>query len=156
MKRKPIGHRRNVTDGHCTIHADKYLEFSKFRSTDMMDRFYEETVTDKETGKPLVLNSNPLYMAFNQQRLNKLGRGQAEEWLRQLQVGGLSALAELKTKLSDEQLSSMVKSRYIQHPYDLQMYIESINSDDKKFRDDLDYALKQLEKEKKEQESQTQ
>ena len=66
-------------------------------------------------------------MLFNQQRLDRMTLSQLSDWLdNQTPTSGLS---ELRSKMSDAQLHSFIKSRYIQSPSELMAWSEYIQSE---------------------------
>jgi hypothetical protein len=66
-------------------------------------------------------------MLFNQQRLDRMSLSQLSDWLdNQTPTSGL---AELRSKMSDAQLHSFIKSRYIQSPSELMAWSEYIQSE---------------------------
>ena len=157
MKRIFISHRANVLEGHCTCDSTKMsLANSEYRTPTILDKFYEQELRDNDNGCKCIANSNPIYMLLNQQRINSLGQGNGQQLLREMQVGGLSAIAELKSKMTDEELLQLVPCRYYQHPTELQHYLDECVSDENKFKTRLEEARKRLEDEKLEEEKKKQ
>lgn len=67
---------------------------------------------------------DPIYMAFNQQRLNQLGSGAAAEFIASLDFNRSSQMNELRKKCSDEDLLYMIKSRHLQNPCEIAAWAE--------------------------------
>lgn len=66
-------------------------------------------------------------MLFNQNRLNSVGRDTIQKWLDGLTPRS-DSLAQLRKKVSDEQLMDMCKSRYIQSSSELLAWSEYLNA----------------------------
>lgn len=104
------------------------IEKMNVRQPSLVDEFYIEKNVCFETDETSHSFVHPLYMLFNQERLNRLGDGAVQQWLKNLDASGNSAYSELKSKLSDEDMLSIVKSRHIQHPSELESWINHLNS----------------------------
>ena len=85
----------------------------------LVSSFYREESISSETGEPLDVYHDPIYMLFNQQRLSKLGAGAVEMWLTQMNQSKANPLAELRKECSDEDLVMMIKSRHLQSPSEI-------------------------------------
>lgn len=107
--------------------GDVGLERTFVRQPSLVDSFYFVEGKCPRTGKKTVSFSHPLYMLFNQERLDRLGSAAVQQWIQSLNNAKNSSLNELRSKLSDDDLLSMVKSRHIQHPCELEAYIRSLN-----------------------------
>lgn len=81
--------------------------------------FYKEESISSETGEPIDVYHDAIYMLFNQQRLSKLGAGAVEMWLTQMNQSKANPLAELRKECSDEDLVQMIKSRHLQSPSEI-------------------------------------
>lgn len=81
--------------------------------------FYKEESISSESGEPMIVYHDPIYMLFNQERLNRLGAGAIEMWLNQINQSKANPLAELRKECSDEDLVSMIKSRHLQSPSEI-------------------------------------
>lgn len=100
------------------------LNFSAFYVPTPVDDFTFEKVTDPGCDDSITLTSD-VAMLFNQQRLDRCSKDSLLEYFNSLSRTS-SALSELRSKLSDDQLISIVKSRYIQSPSELLAYSESL------------------------------
>ena len=85
----------------------------------LVSSFYREESISSETGEPLDVYHDPIYMLFNQQRLSKLGAGAVEMWLTQMNQSKANPLAELRKECSDEDLVMMIKSHHLQSPSEI-------------------------------------
>ena len=72
----------------------------------------------ESNGKKSIRVTSDIYMLFNQQRLDKLTRAQLVEYFDNLSVSE-PKMSDLRKKMSDDQLCSFVKSRFIQTPSEL-------------------------------------
>lgn len=70
---------------------------------------------------------NDVFLLFNQQRLSGLGIDTINSWLASLTPKN-DDLAELRAKCTDEQLLSLVKSKYIQSPSELEAWSTYLNT----------------------------
>ena len=100
------------------------LNFSAFYVPTPVDEFTYEKVTDPGSDDSIILTSD-IAMLFNQQRLDRCSKDSLLEYFSSLSRSS-SALSELRSKLNDDQLISIVKSRYIQSPSELLAYSERL------------------------------
>lgn len=107
----------NLKDCSCDI----------LRESSLVDQFYTEETHTPDDGLPAVCFTDPLIMLFNQERLSKLGPNAVKMWLDSLSNARKSPMSELRDKLSDDDLISLVKSRHIQNPSELQAYAQWCN-----------------------------
>lgn len=135
-------------------HNDVNVERTYVRQPSLVDSFYISERKCPETGKTTHQISHPLYMLFNQERLDRLGPEAVNQWLKSLDNASNSSLNELRSKCSDDDLLSMVKSRHIQHPCELERYIKSLNERAEFFNSEVARVLAE-EKAQQEQLKQT-
>lgn len=98
------------------------------RQPSLVDSFYIEESWHPETGAKIYGCHNPLYMLFNQQRLDRLGPEAINQWIQSLDAAGNSSLAAVRSKISDDDLLLMVRSRHIQHPCELERFMEDLQT----------------------------
>lgn len=103
------------------------VEKAYVRQPSLVDSFYITENVCSETGVTTHQISHPLYMLFNQERLDRLGSEAVRQWLQSLDNARNTNLDELRSKVSDDDLLSMVKSRHIQHPCELERYLADLN-----------------------------
>lgn len=103
------------------------VEKAYVRQPSLVDSFYITENVCSETGAVTHQFSHPLYMLFNQERLNRLGSEAVRQWLASLDNARNSNLDELRNKCSDDDLLALVKSRHIQHPCELERYLADLN-----------------------------
>lgn len=97
------------------------------REPSLVDSFYTDESICPDDGKTTVVYTDPLIMLFNQERLSQMGDAAVKMWLDSLSKNASSDVNELKSKLSDDELIQLVKSRHIQSPSELQSYVEWCN-----------------------------
>lgn len=119
------------------VNVDANLAISMVRQPSLVDDFYCEKTTSCYDGEVVLGVHNPLYMLFNQQRLDRLGDGALRMWLDSMNQSQHSSLSELRKKCSDDDLLRMVKSRFIQHPAELERYISDLNTRADKFNSEV-------------------
>lgn len=100
-------------------HVDYQDNNMNYYQPSLVSSFYKEESVSAESGEPMVVYHDPIYMLFNQERLSKLGAGAVEMWLQQMNQSKANPLAELRKECSDEDLVSMIKSRHLQSPSEI-------------------------------------
>lgn len=103
------------------------LTFSAFYVPTPVDEFTFEKVSVPGCDDSVTLTSD-VSMLFNQQRLDRCSKDSLLEYFNSLYRSS-SALSELRSKLTDDQLISLVKSRYLQSPSELLAYSERLVHD---------------------------
>lgn len=88
------------------------------------DFMFQEIECD---GKKSIRITSDIYMLFNQQRLDKLTRAQLVEYFGNLSVSE-PKMSDLRKKMTDDQLCSFVKSRFIQTPSELMAWSQYLMS----------------------------
>lgn len=88
------------------------------------DFMFQEIECD---GKKSIRVTSDIYMLFNQQRLDKLTRAQLVEYFDSLSVSE-PKMSDLRRKMTDDQLCSFVKSRFIQTPSELMAWSQYLMS----------------------------
>lgn len=92
------------------------MKNTEFLQPSPLDEFmFQEVEID---GKKSVTLTSDIYMLFNQQRLDRLSRERLIDYFNNLSVQQ-PKFSELRSKLTDSQLISFVKSRFIQSPGEL-------------------------------------
>ena len=92
------------------------MRTSEFLQSSPLDEFmFQEFECD---GVKSVTITSDIYMLFNQQRLDKMSRERLIDYFNNLSVQQPKFL-ELRSKLTDNQLISFVKSRFLQSPSEL-------------------------------------
>lgn len=88
------------------------------------DFMFQEIECD---GKKSIRITSDIYMLFNQQRLDKLTRAQLVEYFDNLSVSE-PKMSDLRKKMTDDQLCSFVKLRFIQTPSELMAWSQYLMS----------------------------
>lgn len=104
--------------------GNKDLAFSSFYVPTPVDEFLFETVSEDGSDDSYTHTSD-IAMLFNQRRLDRSSKDAIIQHFDNM-ARTSSAFSELRSKLSDDQLISIVKSRYIQSPSELLSYSESL------------------------------
>ena len=110
--------------------ANKELRQSEFiEPSPVNDFIFQEHEVD---GVVSVRCSSDIYMLFNQQRLDRMSRESLVKYFGELSVTE-PKMKELRSKLSDDQLCSFVKSRFIQTPSELMAWSQYLMSSQNRF-----------------------
>lgn len=105
--------------------ANKELRQSEFiEPSPVNDFIFQEHEVD---GVVSVRCGSDIYMLFNQKRLDRMSREHLVKYFSDLSVTE-PKMKELRSKLSDEQLCSFVKSRFIQSPSELMAWSQYLMS----------------------------
>lgn len=99
-------------------------EFSAFYVPSPVDEFSFEKVSVPGSDVSNTLTSD-ITMLFNQQRLDRCSKEALIQYFDSV-ARTSSDFSALRSKLSDDQLISIVKSRYLQSPSELLAYSESL------------------------------
>lgn len=119
--------RRLSVKSKIQFHAMHGIEAMEVRQPSLVDNFYFTESTCVNTGKKVVSYSHPIYMLFNQERIDRLGSGAVQQWLKSLENSGNSALSQLRAQCSDDDLLRLIKPRQVQSPSELERYINFLN-----------------------------
>lgn len=79
------------------------------------------------SGRKSLRVTSDIFMLFNQQRLDRMSKGRLISYFESLSVNE-PKLHELRSKLTDDQLCSFVKSRFIQSPSELMAWSQYLMS----------------------------
>lgn len=101
------------------------LSQSEFLEKSPVDEFCVEKL--EVNGVETIILTSDIYMLFNQQRLDKMTKDRLLAYFENLSVNE-PKMRELRSKLSDEQLCSFVKSRFIQSPSELMAWSQYLMS----------------------------
>lgn len=101
------------------------LSQSEFIEESPVNEFMFQEV--EHDGVKSVTLTSDIYMLFNQQRLDRMSRERLIAYFDQLSVRD-TQMSELRSKLTDDQLCSFVKSRYIQSRSELMAWSQYLMS----------------------------
>lgn len=118
-------------------HIDYQDKNMNYYQPSLVSSFYKEESISTESGEPVVVYHDPIYMLFNQERLSKLGAGAVELWLQQMNMSKANPLAELRKECSDEDLVSMIKSRHLQSPSEILAWSRLMTSKIDEFKSEV-------------------
>lgn len=110
---------------HNSCSRDKKL--SSFYESTPLDVFLSEKRQTPFSSVPSFRVTSDIYMLFNQQRLDRLTRTALLDHFNNMQVREPS-FAALKSRMTDEDLCTLVKSRYIQSNSELLQWSNYLNS----------------------------
>lgn len=126
------------------------------REVTPVDEFYFQRSISSDDSKECIAFTDPIRMLFNQQRLQQLGSTAAAAWLDSLKNFNQDPFAEIRSKCSDADLKSIIKSRHIQQPSELLAYadwcknnIDMFNSEVQKLIEARDTEIKAREAQRK-------
>ena len=105
--------------------SSKDLRLSEFLENSPVNEFCCERL--EVNGNEVVTLTSDIYMLFNQQRLDRMSRERLVAYFDNVSVSE-PKMRELRSKLSDDQLCSFVKSRFIQSPSELMAWSEYLMS----------------------------
>lgn len=103
----------------CELIQSEFLEKSPVN-----DFMFQEI---EVSGRRTLRVTSDIYMLFNQQRLDRMSKERLTSYFESLSVNE-PKMRELRSKLSDEQLCSFVKSRFIQSPSELMAWSQYLMS----------------------------
>ena len=105
--------------------SSKDLRQSEFLEKSPVNEFCFERLG--VNGNEVVTLTSDIYMLFNQQRLDRMSKDRLLAYFENLSVND-SGMRELRSKLTDDQLCSFVKSRFIQSPSELMSWSQYLMS----------------------------
>lgn len=105
--------------------SSKDLRQSEFLENSPVNEFCFERL--EVNGNEVVTLTSDIYMLFNQQRLDRMSKDRLLAYFENLSVNE-PKMRELRSKLTDDQLCSFVKSRFIQSPSELMAWSEYLMS----------------------------
>lgn len=109
----------------CYNVSSKELKQSEFLEQSPVNEFVIQE--NEVNGVKSIRCSSDIYMLFNQQRLDRMSRERLVTYFDKLSVNE-PKMRELRSKLSDDQLCSFVKSRFIQSPSELMAWSQYLMS----------------------------
>lgn len=116
----PINHSRN------SVRSDYKYSVSVCRSVSPVEDFYKHESLPLYDNESCYEYFNDVYLVLNQHRLDAMTLSDFQSVLNSNPT--LSSLANIRSKMSDEELHSFVKSRYIQHPAELLSWANYLDS----------------------------
>lgn len=96
--------------------CDLHIKSTKLRQKNTLETFYR---VEHDDGS--VSYVDDVYMLFNQQRLDKMTLDTLSQYLEQLSKQS-NPLRELRSRVPDKYIMNFIKSRYIQHPSELEAW----------------------------------
>lgn len=105
--------------------SSKELSQSEFVENSPLNEFCVDKL--EVNGVETIVLTSDIYMLFNQQRLDRMSKDRLLAYFENLSVNE-PKMRELRSKLSDDQLCSFVKSRFIQSPSELMAWSQYLMS----------------------------
>lgn len=124
MKRRLIFSENSKVPAPSPMHKD--LRISSFYQPSQVDCFLCRSHLNVDGSRSVRMTSD-IYMLLNQKRLDRMTNAALVEHFNQMSVTN-SSLTALRKKCTDEQLISLVKSRYIQSPSELLAWSQYLNT----------------------------
>lgn len=94
------------------------IKHTVLREDSLVDEFYTEPCTPANDSMGSVSYVDPIYMLFNQDRLNNLGQMGLQSFLESFSKKH-DSMEELRKQCSDEDLASLIKSKHLQSPSEI-------------------------------------
>lgn len=124
FKSSPFGRFVKPFERPLSVHSDKIDKYSVLRTPSAVDDLLIDNIGDKKN--PAYVVHSDIYFLFNQKRLEySLGTNAASDYVKSLYNANGYTLPD---GVSDEDIFSTIKSRYIQSPCELKAYIDSLGS----------------------------
>lgn len=114
MKRYPYYEKERCANNRkgCDLH----IKTTKLRQKNTLEIFYR---VEHDDGSVSFVDD--VYMLFNQQRLDKMTLDTLSQYLEQLSRQS-NPLRDLRSRVPDKYIMNFIKSRYIQHPSELEAW----------------------------------
>lgn len=109
------------------------------REQSPVDPFHVESCIGSYDGEESQSFCNPIQMLFNQIRLDNIGEQSLKQWLEGQPED--SAIKELLSKCSPDDIMATIKSRYLQQPSEIRAWAEYTSHNMDKFNSELAAAL---------------
>lgn len=102
------------------LHVENFdLKNVILRQPELVDNFCRESIVDVD-GKEMVRIVDPVHMLLNQERLqHTLGNSAAQAFIDSFRHQNNDPFADLRSKCSDSDLMTMIKSRHLQSPCEI-------------------------------------
>ena len=100
------------------VNTELGIRHSVLREPSVVDEFYFEKHRPSDDCMESFSVVDPIIILFNQDRIENMGVTAAKQFLDSLQPKS-NSLAELRKNCSDEDLVSMIKSKYLQSPAEI-------------------------------------
>ena len=120
--------RYNFSDTCTLAYSEFDIKVTNFVQPNVVDPLCVECSTDSDGKVKSVAFRNDISLLFNQQRLEKvLGKDGLKKFFDNLSSRS-SAFSDLRKKVSDDDLASMCKSRYLQSPSEILAWSDYLNN----------------------------
>lgn len=141
-KRRKITPKENSKN--ISFNEELGLKHTILRVPSVVDEFYFERSEPCDDSIESYSVCDPIFILFNQERLNNMGATAVKTFLDSLSPQS-SALSELRSKCSDEDLMTMVKSRHLQSPAEILSWCRYMNDNVNEFNSEVAKLVAQKE-----------
>lgn len=141
-KRRKITPKENSKN--ISFNEELGLKHTILRVPSVVDEFYIERSEPCDDSIESYSVCDPIFILFNQERLNNMGATAVKTFLDSLSPQS-SALSELRSKCSDEDLMTMVKSRHLQSPAEILSWCRYMNDNVNEFNSEVAKLVAQKE-----------
>lgn len=118
-----------------------------FRTSSPTDEFHVEEMLDiTNKDKPTHSYCNPLYLLLNQERIQRQGQMNLEQWLQGFNLQKLSPLQELRKRCTDQDLCKMIKSRHLQAPAEVLSWMRYMSQNMEEFSNEVKKVIEESKK----------
>lgn len=125
------------------------------RESSPVDEFYQEVCKSSDDKLESISFVDPIIILFNQERLDNLGTMGITAFLDSLQQRE-SFLSDLRSKVSDDDLLTMIKSRHLQSPSEITVWCRYIENNVEAFNKEVQELVKQQQQQTVEPSSESQ
>lgn len=127
---------RSDNQVNLTFNPNVGLTHCILREQSIVDEFYFEQMSPSDDSSVSFSVVDPIYILFNQTRIENMGVSAAKAFLDSL-VPQSNSLSELRSKVSDDDLMCMIKSRHLQAPCEILAWCRYMNSNVEKLNSEL-------------------
>lgn len=139
-----IRERRFIT---CSVNATNVvynikntIKHSILREPSFVDEFYAEKGKPSDDKLESYSYVDPVYMLFNQQRLERLGKLGVEKFLEQFKDRH-DPFANLRKQCSDQDLAALIKSKHLQSMSEMNAWIKYMESNIDTFKSEVQKVI---------------
>lgn len=119
-----------------TFNKNLGLRHQIMREPSVVDEFYFENCQPCDDSLESVSVVDPIIILLNQERIDNMGTTAAKTFLDSLSPKS-NALSELRAKISDDALMSMMKSRHLQSPSEILAWCRYMKNNVDEFNSEL-------------------
>lgn len=148
--RRHISTKDNVQN-NVTFNKMAGLRHANLREPSVVDEFHFDDVVDVSGNKSTMIH-DPIYIIFDNQRLNSIGAMGVKTYLDQIQPRS-SSLVELRKNVPDDVLMDMMKSRHLQSMSEITAWCRYVNDNMADYQKEIDDMVAEANRIKAEKEA---